>query len=122
VHAAHDLDVQRLQGVTGRLNEVNAGVDAVVDNVAAVDLVLGLEVGIETLLDVLDNWAPGVIVVDEVTESGGVNNAQAETDAVLLDVGAGGLDGDGLGDDVGVGASALLGRVQRGIEQSVDKS
>lgn len=74
VQAAHHLDVQGLQGVAGRLDEVNTGVDAVVDNVAAVDLVLGLQVGVVALLDVLDNWAPGVIVVDKVTEAGGINH------------------------------------------------
>jgi hypothetical protein len=37
------------------------------------DLVLGLEVGVVALLDVLDNWAPGVIIVDKVTEAGGMN-------------------------------------------------
>ena len=119
MQAAHDLDVQGLQGVTGGLDEVNTGVDAVVNNVAAVDLVLGLKVGVEALLDVLDNGAPRVIVVDEVTESGSVDHGQAEPDTVLLNVGAGGLDRDGLGDDIGVGTGALLGGVQRGVEQGV---
>jgi hypothetical protein len=112
VETAHNLNVQGLQGVARRLNEVDTGVDAVVDNVAAVDLVLSLEIGIVALLDVLDNWAPRVIVVDKVTESGGIDHAQAEADTVLLNVGAGRLDRHGLGDDIGVGASALL----RGVE------
>jgi hypothetical protein len=42
VQAAHNLNVQGLQGVAGWLDEVNTGVDAVVNDVAAVDLVLGL--------------------------------------------------------------------------------
>jgi hypothetical protein len=33
-------------------------VDAVVNNVHAVDLVLSIQVGVETLLDVVDNRAP----------------------------------------------------------------
>ena len=36
----HNLDVERLEGVTGWLNEIDACVDTVVDNVHAVDLVL----------------------------------------------------------------------------------
>ena len=55
------------------LDEVDDGVDAVVDNVHAVDLVLGLEVGVETLLDVLDNGIPGLIVVNEVAKARSVN-------------------------------------------------
>jgi hypothetical protein len=119
VETAHDLNVQRLQRMAGGLNEVDTGVDAVVDNVAAVDLVLGLEVGVVALLDVLDNWAPRIIVVDEVTESGGIDHAEAEADTVLFNVGAGRLDRNGLGDDIGVGAGALLRRVEGGVEQGV---
>jgi hypothetical protein len=58
VKAAHDLNVKRLQGVAGRLDEVNASMDAVVNNVHTVDLVLSFQVGIEALLDVLDNRSP----------------------------------------------------------------
>ena len=121
MHAAHHLNVQGLQGVAGRLDEVNAGVDAVVDNVAAVDLVLGLEVGVEALLNVLDNRAPRVVVVDKVTESRSIHDSQAEADAVLLDISAGRLDRHGLGDDVGIGAGGLLGRVEGGVKQGVDE-
>ena len=74
--------------MAGRLDEVDTGMDAVVHNVHAVDLVLSFEVGIESLLDVLDNWPPRVIVVDEVTEARGIDNSQAQADAILLDVGA----------------------------------
>jgi hypothetical protein len=121
VEAAHDLDIQRLEGVASRLDEVDTGVDAVVDNVAAVNLVLSLKVGVETLLNVLDNRAPRVVVVDKVTEARGINDAQAETDTVLLNVGAGGLDRHGLGDDVGIGAGTLLRGVEGGVEQGVDE-
>ena len=107
--------------MAGRLDEVNAGVDAVVDNVAAVDLVLGLEVGVEALLNVLDNRAPRVVVVDKVTESRSIHDSQAEADAVLLDISAGRLDRHGLGDDVGIGAGGLLGRVEGGVKQGVDE-
>ena len=119
--SAHDLNVQRLQGVASRLDEVDAGMDAVVDNVHAVDLVLSLEVGIESLLDVLDNWSPRLVVVDKVTETRGINNRQAKTDTVLLDVGADGLDRYGLGDDVEAGSLALFWRVEGGVEESVDQ-
>lgn len=121
MEAAHNLDIQRLEGVTSGLDEVDTGVDAVVDNVAAVNLVLGLQVGVEALLNILDNRAPGVVVVDKVTEARSIDDAQAETDTVLLNVGAGGLDRHGLGDYVGVGAGTLLRGVEGGVEQGVDE-
>ncbi len=121
MQAAHDLDIQRLEGVASGLDEVDTSVDTVVDNVAAVNLVLSLEVGVETLLDVLDNRAPRVVVVDKITEARGIDDAQAETDTVLLDVGAGGLDRHGLRDNVGIGTGALLRGVEGGVEQGVDK-
>ena len=77
VKSAHDLDVKRLQRVTGRLDEVHASMDAIVDDVHAIELVLGLEIRIESLLNVLDDWAPGVIVVDEVAKARCVYHRQA---------------------------------------------
>jgi hypothetical protein len=73
----HDFDVKRLQGMTGWLDEVHTGVDSVVNDVHTVDFVLGVEVGIEALLNVVHNWSPGLIVVDEITETWGINNSQA---------------------------------------------
>jgi hypothetical protein len=121
VQAAHDLNVEGLEGVASGLDKVNASVNTVVNNVHAVDLVLSLEVGIEALLNVLDNGSPRVIVVDKISEARSVDDGQAETDSVLLNVGADGLDRDGLGDDVGTGTLAFLGGVERGVEQSVDQ-
>lgn len=103
------------------LNEEDAGVNTVVDNVHAVDLVLSIEVSIETLLDVVHNRAPRLVVVDEVTEAGCVNNSQSETDTGLLDIRADGLDGNSLGNNVQARSLALLGRVKGGVEESVDK-
>lgn len=96
--------------------------DAVVDNVHAVDLVLGIKISIEALFDVLDNGAPGFVVVDEVTEAGSVDNIQSETDAILLNVCADRLDGDSGRGEVEAGLFLLLGWIERGVEQSVDES
>ena len=56
--AAHDLDVKRLQGVAGGLDEEDAGMDAVIYDVHAVDLILRIEISIVTLFDVIDNGSP----------------------------------------------------------------
>jgi hypothetical protein len=40
------------------LNEVHAGMNSVVDNIHSVDLVLGIQIRIEALLNVIHNWAP----------------------------------------------------------------
>ena len=90
VQPTHDLDVERLERVTSGLNEVDAGMDAVVDNVHAVDLVLGIEIGIEALLNVLDDRAPGLVVVDKVTETRSIDNVQSQTYTILLNVGTDG--------------------------------
>ena len=90
--SAHNLNVQRLQCMASWLNKVHTGVNSVVNDVHSVDLVLGIQVGIEALLDVVYNWSPGLIVVDKVTESGGINNSQTQTNTVLLNICAYGLD------------------------------
>ena len=118
---AHDLDVERLKRVTGRLNEVHTGMDAVVDNVHAVDLVLGIEIGIETLLDVLDDRAPGLVVVDKVTKARSINDVQSQTYTVLLNVCTDGLDGNSGGCEVEAGLFLLLGWIKGSVEQCVDE-
>ena len=74
VQLLHDLNIEGLERVAGRLDEVDNGMNAVVDNVHAVDLVLSVQVGIEPLLNVLDNWIPRLIVVYEVAKARCVND------------------------------------------------
>jgi hypothetical protein len=121
VKSSHHLNVKGLERVTGRLDEENTSMDSVVDNVHAVDLVLSIQVRVESLLNVVDDRAPGLIVVDEVTETGCVNNGEAKTNTGLLDVGADRLDGNGLGNNVEARALALLRGVERGVEEGVDQ-
>lgn len=105
--------------MAGGLDKVDTGMDAVIDDVCTVDLVFSLQVSIVSLLNVLHNRAPRIIVVDKITKSRSVDNSQAETHAVLFDISADGLDIDGLGNDVVAGSSAFLGGVKGGVEQSV---
>jgi len=121
VKTLHNLNVERLQRVAGGLDEEDACVDAVVHNVHPVDLVLGIQVSIEALLDVIRDWPPRLVIVDEVTEARGIDNGQAQANTGLLDICADGLDGDSLGEDVETGPLALLGRVEGSVEQSVNK-
>lgn len=55
---AHNLNVKRLERVAGGLDEIDASMDTVIHNVHAVDLVLCIEIGVKTLLNVLYDWAP----------------------------------------------------------------
>lgn len=72
----HNLNVQRLQSVSGGLNEVYASMDAVVNDVHSVNLVFGIKVRIKSLLNVIDNWAPRFVIVDKITETWSINNSQ----------------------------------------------
>ena len=92
MQSAHDFHVQGLQRVTRGLDEIDAGVDPVVDNVHSVDFVLSVEICIKTLLDVLDDWTPGLCVVHKVSKARRVNHGESQTHAILLNVGADGLD------------------------------
>jgi len=121
MQSTHDFDVEGLQSMACRLDEVNAGVNPVVDNIHAVDLVLCVQIGVITELDILHNGAPGVVVVDEVAKAGCVHHSQAKSHPVLLDVGADGLDGYGLGNDIESRTFALSWRIERGVEEGVDQ-
>lgn len=119
--SAHHFHVKRLQRVAGWLDEVNTSVNAVVDNVHAVDLVLSVEVGIEALLNVFHNWAPRFRVVYKVTEARCVDDGESQTDTVLLNVGADGLNGDGARCEVKTRLLGFLWWVERCVEKGVDK-
>ena len=71
---AHNLYIKRLERVACRLDEVDASVYTVVNNVHPVELVLSIKIGVEALLDVLNNRSPRVIVVNEVAKAGCVNH------------------------------------------------
>lgn len=108
--------------MASRLDEVDTGVDTVVDDVGAVDLILGLQIRVATLLDILHNWAPRVVVVHKVAESGSVDNGQTKANAILLNVGTDGLDRHGLGDDIVAGTGGFPRGIERGIEERVHES
>lgn len=62
--------------MTRRLDKVDTGVHTVIHDIHSVDLVLSVEVGVESLLDVLNNGSPRVIVVDKVAEAGCIDHCE----------------------------------------------
>ena len=44
--------------MTRRLNEVQTGMDTIVDDFLTVDLVLVFHILVESRFDILDNWSP----------------------------------------------------------------
>ena len=84
--ATHDLDIKGLQGVASRLNEVDAGMNPVVHDVHSIDLVLGFQVGIKSLFNVLHDRSPRIVIVHEISKAGGIDNCQAEANAILFDI------------------------------------
>lgn len=116
-----DDNVDRLQRVARGLDEEEAAVDAGVLDVA---LTLGseflAEVGRVLVLDVLDDGVPAAVVVDHVAVAGGIDNVEAETDAILLDDVGNGLDLGG-GSDRLVGLQTTLGVDEVGSEDGVDE-
>lgn len=105
----------------GRLNEVDARMHAIVHNVHAVDLIFSVKISIETLLNVLNNRSPGIIIVDEIAEAGSIHYGETETNAVLFDIRADGLYGNRFWLNVYAGPFALLRRIQGGVEEGVDQ-
>ena len=96
--------------------------NAIVHNIHTVDLILSVEVSIESLFDIVNNWSPGLIIVDKVTKTWSVDNGEAKAHTILFNVGANRLNRDGLWDDVKARSLALLWWVERRVKQSVNKS
>jgi hypothetical protein len=76
VKSAHNLDVQWLQSMASRLDEVYASMNSVIDNVHSVDLVLSIQISIEALLNIIHNWSPRLIIVNEISKARGINDCQ----------------------------------------------
>lgn len=91
------------------LDKVHTGMNSVVHDIHAIHLILSVQIGIITLFDILDNRLPGLVIIDKVTEAGRIDYSETQSDTVLFDVSADGLDRYGLRDDVKAGSFALLG-------------
>lgn len=117
-----DNNVNGLERVSGGLDEEQAAVDAgVLDVALTLSGQLLAEVGRVLILDVFDNWVPASVIVDEISVSGGVDNVQAQADAVLLNDMGSGLDlgrrANGL-----IGLETTLGVDEVRGEDGVDES
>lgn len=75
--ALHNLDIERLEGVSSGADEVQAGVHTHVNLVGTAGLLLLEHVGLVLVIQELNNGLPRVAVVDVVAEAGGINNGQA---------------------------------------------
>lgn len=117
----HD-DVDRLEGMASRGDEVQAAVDAGVLNVSLTLRSQFLaQIRAVLVLDVLDDRVPAAVVVDEVAVAGGVNNVQSQTDAILLNDVRNGVDLGGAADGL-VGLEATLAVDEMRCEDGVDQS
>ena len=76
--ALHDLDVEGLEGVAGRADEVEAGVDAEVDLVLPAGLLLLQHVRLVLVIEELDYGHPRIPVVDVVAEAGGIDDGKTD--------------------------------------------
>lgn len=64
--------------MAGWSDEVQAGVNTEIDLVDTLWLLLLQHVGFMLIIQELNNWHPGVAVVDIVSETRGINNSQAD--------------------------------------------
>ena len=62
----HEGDVQRLQPVARRRNEVEAAVDAIVANVASVETRFVLQVFLELVVDVGNDRFETAVIIDGI--------------------------------------------------------
>lgn len=116
-----DNNVNGLQRVSRRLNEEQAAVDASVLDVAlTLSGKLLAKVGGVLVLDILDNGVPAAVVVDQISVSGGIDDVEAQADAVLLNDVRSSLD-LGRGADGLIGLETALGVDKVGSEDGVDE-
>jgi len=74
----HDFDIQRLEAVAGRANEVQAGVHTEINLLGSARLLLLEHVALMLVVKELDDRLPRVAVVHVVAETRGVNDSEAD--------------------------------------------
>ena len=90
--ALHNLDVEWLEGVAGRTNEVEAGMHTQVGLVATLRLLLLAHISLVLVVNKVDNRGPRVAVVDIVAEAWRVNNGELDLEGLLLELGLDDVD------------------------------
>jgi hypothetical protein len=115
-------NVNRLQRVSGGLDEEQAAVDTgILDITFALRCEFLPQVRGVLILDVLDDGVPAAVIVDQITIAGGIDNVESQTDAILLDDVGNGLDLGGLADRL-IGLQSTLGVDQVRSKDGVDQS
>ena len=107
--------------VASRTDEVEAGVDAEVDLLLALGLLLLAHVRLVLVVNEVDDGSPRVTVVDVVAEARGVDDGELRLELLLLELG---LDDLNLGELVKLLLVALvvvLVRRELGGEEGVDE-
>ena len=74
--ALHNLDIERLEGVSSGADEVQAGVHTHVNLVGTAGLLLLEHVGLVLVIQELNNGLPRVAVVDIVSEAGSIDDSE----------------------------------------------
>jgi len=117
----HDFNVQRLEAVTGGANEVQAGVHTEINLLGSARLLLLKHVALMLVVEELDDRLPRVAVVHVVAETRSVNDRKADLEELLLELGLGDLDLDGLVDLLCVTAAVVGVVLDGGGEKGVDE-
>lgn len=76
VQLLHELNVQRLHAVAERRDKVEAAVNAIVHNVASIQAALVAQESLVLLVDVFQNRAETIRIVNGVAEAGRVDDGE----------------------------------------------
>ena len=102
-------------------NEVQARVDAQVNLVVPLGLLLLAHVRLVLVVDKINDGSPRVAVVDVVTEAGGVDDGELRLELLLLKLSLDDLDLGELVELLLVAPGVVLGRRELGREEGVDE-
>lgn len=116
----HDLNVEGLEGVTGRTDEVQASMNAEVGLFTALRLLFLAHVNLVLVIDEIDDRCPAVAVVDIVAETGSVDDRQLDLELLLFQLGLDDVDLNSLVELLGVSPGVVLARRKLGAEERVD--
>ena len=125
VHAcaqtSHDLNIQRLERMSGRTNEVQTSMHPQINLLRPAWLLLLQHIALMLIIQKLDDRLPAIPVIHIVAEPRGVDNRKADFEELLLQLGLGDFDLDRLVDLLGVAAAVVGVVLDGGGEEGVDE-
>ena len=118
--------------MSGWLNKIDTCMNTIINDIRPMRFILSLKIRIKSGLDAFKNrlptslatkkrvWWP-ILIIDEITESRGIDDIESQSNAIFLDIGTDGTDTHSLGNFHWRRTSIITRTIQIRVKKSIDQ-